>query len=221
MNQTRKIVGWLISATVPYILIMLSIRLLFTPLFLVVEYNMPGFPTDPYGFTTGERLKYGSLSIQYLFNNEGPEFLSSINFEDGTPIYNEREVSHMLDVKNLLQTTLKIFYGLLVLHTIIIGLSWRNKSLKAYWRDLSNGGWAAIILIAAIILAVVISFDQLFTAFHKVFFTGDTWLFYFSDTLIRLFPMRLWQDAFIMMGVITLALAFLLAIFGRRKSHDV
>ncbi len=221
MNQTRKIFGWLISATVPYILIMLSIRLLFTPLFLVVEYNFPGFPEDPYGFSTRERLKYGSVSIQYLFNNEGPEFLQSINFEDGSPIYNEREVSHMLDVKNLLQTTLLIFYGLVVLHAIIIGLSWRNKALKQYWHDLSNGGWATIILIATIIFAVVISFDQLFTAFHKVFFTGDTWLFYFSDTLIRLFPMRLWQDAFIMMGVITLLFAFFLAIFGRRKSHAV
>ncbi len=221
MNQTRKIAGWLISATVPYMLIMLSIRLLFTPLFLVVEYNLPGFPADPYGFNTRERLKYGSLSIQYMFNNQGPQFLAAIPFEDGTPIYNEREVSHMLDVKILLQTTLKIFYGLLVLHALILGLSWRNKSLNAYWRDLSNGGWATIVLIATIIIAVVISFDQLFTAFHKVFFTGDSWLFYFSDTLIRLFPMRLWQDAFIMMGVITLIFAFLLAIFGRRKNHHV
>ncbi len=39
MNLTRKIFGWLISATVPFILIMLSIRILFTPVFLVVEYN--------------------------------------------------------------------------------------------------------------------------------------------------------------------------------------
>ncbi len=127
----------------------------------------------------------------------------------------------MLDVKILLQTTLFIFYGLVVLHAVIIGLSWRNKALKEYWRDLSNGGWATIRLIGTIIFAVIISFDQLFTAFHKVFFTGDTWLFYFSDTLIRLFPMRLWQDAFIMMGVISLIFAFLFAIFGRRKSHAV
>jgi integral membrane protein (TIGR01906 family) len=170
MNKTRKIFGWLLSATVPYILIMLSIRLLFTPLFLMVEYNLPGFPEDPYGFTTRERLKYGSLSIQYLFNNEGPEFLESIQFEDGSPIYNEREVSHMLDVKILLQATLFIFYGLVVLHAVIIGLSWRNKALREYWRDLSNGGWITIILIGTIIFAVIISFDQLFTAFHKVFF---------------------------------------------------
>lgn len=67
-----------------------------------------------------------------------------------------------------------------------------------------------------ILAAVVISFDALFTAFHKVFFVGDTWLFYFSDTLIRLFPMRLWQDAFIFMGIITVVVALFFAIYGNK-----
>ena len=219
--QTRKFAGWLISASVPYMLIMLSIRLLFTPLFLMVEYNMPGFPADPYGFTTRERLKWGTISIQYMYNNEGPEFLGNQAFEDGTPLYNEREVSHMYDVKILLRTTLNIFYVLLGVHALIIFLSARNKSLSTYWHDLSNGGWATIGLIAFILAAVLVSFNQLFTIFHQIFFTGDTWLFLYTDSLIRLFPMRLWQDAFIMMGVLTLAFAIFLALFGRKRSLRV
>lgn len=221
MKNPAKIFYGILSATIPYILIMLSIRILFTPLFLVVEYNMPGFPTDPYGFTTRERLKWGNLSMQYLFNNEGPEFLEKLKFEDGTPIYNEREVSHMLDVKILLQTTLTIFYILLGVLAVVIYLNWRKKTLKDIWRSLSVGGWITIGLIGSIIFGILISFEWLFTAFHKVFFTGDTWLFYYSDTLIRLFPMRLWQDAFIMMGTITLGLALFLAFFGRKRSQGL
>jgi integral membrane protein (TIGR01906 family) len=196
---------------------MFSIRVLFTPLFLVVEYNMPGFPSDPYGFSKEERLKWGSLSIQYLFNNEDPEFLENLRFEDGTSIYNQREVSHMVDVKILLQQTLRLFYLLLIVYIVIVIWAKIKNHLHWVWAAASKGGWLTLGLIGAILAAVVISFDALFTAFHKVFFVGDTWLFYFSDTLIRLFPMRLWQDAFIFMGIITVAVALFFAIYGNKK----
>jgi integral membrane protein (TIGR01906 family) len=196
---------------------MFSIRVLFTPLFLVVEYNMPGFPSDPYGFSKEERLKWGSLSIQYLFNNEDPEFLENLRFEDGTSIYNQREVSHMVDVKILLQQTLRLFYLLLIVYIVIVIWAKIKNHLHWVWAAASKGGWLTLGLIGAILAAVVISFDALFTAFHKVFFVGDTWLFYFSDTLIRLFPMRLWQDAFIFMGIITVAVALFFGIYGNKK----
>jgi uncharacterized membrane protein len=47
-------------------------------------------------------------------------------------------------------------------------------------------------------------FFSFFTAFHHLFFTGDSWLFLFSDTLIRLFPIRFWQDAFLFAAIIAL-----------------
>jgi integral membrane protein (TIGR01906 family) len=217
MNLIRKLLSLFITITFPFVLIMFSIRVLFTPLFLVVEYNMPGFPSDPYGFSKEERLKWGSLSIQYLFNNEDPEFLENLRFEDGTSIYNQREVSHMVDVKILLQQTLRLFYLLLIVYIVIVIWAKIKNHLHWVWAAASKGGWLTLGLIGAILAAVVISFDALFTAFHKVFFVGDTWLFYFSDTLIRLFPMRLWQDAFIFMGIITVAVALFFAIYGNKK----
>jgi integral membrane protein (TIGR01906 family) len=60
--------------------------------------------------------------------------------------------------------------------------------------------------------AVLVDFDGLFTAFHHLFFEGDTWLFYYSDSLIRLFPMRFWRDAFILTGGITILLALISAL---------
>lgn len=47
-------------------------------------------------------------------------------------------------------------------------------------------------------------FDIFFAAFHSLFFEGDSWLFLFSDTLIRLFPIRFWEDAFLWAAVIAL-----------------
>jgi integral membrane protein (TIGR01906 family) len=60
-------------------------------------------------------------------------------------------------------------------------------------------------------------FWQFFTLFHQVFFTGDSWLFYYSDTLIRLFPIRFWQDAFLWAAILALGGGAGLA-FGLRSS---
>jgi len=220
MKILQKIVSYFVTITLPFMLIMFSIRILFTPLFLVFEYNQPGFPPDPFGFSTQDRLKWGSLSIQYLFNNEDTEFLENLRFEDGTPIYNDREVSHMVDVKILLNQTLNIFYVLVIFYLGFIIWGITKHKLYLFWKAASHGGWLTLGLIGAILAAVLINFDGLFTAFHKVFFVGDTWLFYFSDTLIRLFPMRLWQDAFIFMGIITVVVALFFAIFGGKKSKS-
>lgn len=221
MKILPKLLSFLVTITFPFVLIMFSIRVLFTPLFLVVEYNMPGFPADPYGFSKEERLKWGSQSIQYLFNSDGSEFLENLRFEDGTSIYNDREVSHMLDVKILVKQALRWFYLILILYILIIIWAKGKNQLHLLWDSASKGGWLTLGLIGAILAAVVISFDALFTAFHKVFFVGDTWLFYFSDTLIRLFPMRLWQDAFIFMGIITVVVALFFAIYGNKMKFKL
>ncbi len=218
MKPISRINSLFITITFPFILIMFSIRVLFTPLFLVFEYNFPGFPPDPYGFSTEERLKWGSLSIQYLFNNSGPEFLGNLAFDNGTHIYNEREVSHMLDVKVLLKQSLTVFYIILGLYLLVIAWLIRKKEMFIFWNAASQGGWLTVAIIGFIFIAIMLGFDALFTNFHRLFFTGDTWLFNYSDTLIRLFPMRLWQDAFIFMGIITLALALFFAIAGKNIS---
>ena len=60
-------------------------------------------------------------------------------------------------------------------------------------------------MLGALLLLMALSFDFIFTEFHHLFFEGDSWLFLYSDTLIRLFPERFWMDAFIIVGLFTLA----------------
>jgi integral membrane protein (TIGR01906 family) len=124
----------------------------------------------------------------------------------------------MVDVKILLKQTLRLLYLFLIIYILITIWAKINNKIYLVWSAASKGGWLTLGLIGTILAAVVISFDALFTAFHKVFFVGETWLFNFSDTLIRLFPMRLWQDAFIFMGIITIALAVFFAVFGNNRA---
>ncbi|HEX7555920.1 MAG TPA: DUF1461 domain-containing protein, partial [Leptolinea sp.] len=126
---------------------------------------------------------------------------------------------HMLDVKNLVQSML-IAWPLIGIVILITGVvSMRDGWLPRFWLAISRGGWASVGLIAAILVAIMISFNALFTGFHRIFFSGDTWLFLYSDSLIRLFPMPYWQDAFIVMGALVLLGGLALGFIGRSQAN--
>jgi integral membrane protein (TIGR01906 family) len=210
-------ITFVITLLVPFIILMGTVRGLMTRLFLNVEYNLPGFPVDSYGFTTQDRLHWAGLTFDYAWSDEGISFLQNLRFQDGTPIYNERELSHMVDVQRLAHTMFQLWIlGLGFL--IIIGiLTWRLKWWTSFRWGLSYGGWFMVGIVITVLIGVATSFNWLFTEFHRIFFQGNSWLFLYSDTLIRLFPIRFWTDVFIMIGVVCLVIGGLLGYFARSK----
>ena len=215
----RSLFYGLVSASVPIFLIMTAIRLLVTPVYPQVEYRMPYFPPDTYGFSLEERLKWSQISIEYLRNSADISFLADQRLEDGSPLYNERELSHMLDVKILLNKMIQAWVMLFCTYLILFILAWRKSWLRGLLGAVGRGGWWTIGLIAVVLGAVAVSFNGLFTAFHRLFFQGDTWLFLYSDTLIRLFPIPFWRDAFILMGLFTILAAAFLIVLGNKARY--
>lgn len=202
-----KVLIWIFTLLMPVMIIFSVTRLLLTPVFPRIEYNMPAFPDDPYGFTKEERLKWSKISVEYLTNDQDISFFDSYKLPDGSPLYNERELSHMDDVKALVRKGLVFwnFAGFVFLLSVYIVI--RNTNYQLLQIGFRRGGYLTLGLIGAILLAVAINFNVLFTQFHALFFEGDSWIFYYSDTFIRLFPIRFWQDSFIYVGVISLLLA--------------
>jgi integral membrane protein (TIGR01906 family) len=219
MTRLRALPIIILTLIIPFFLIMTAVRIMFTPLYMEIEYRMPYFPADPYGFTLADRLKWSNVSLDYLYNSEGIDFLARQRLPDGKSLYNERELSHMVDVKVLLQSVITAWNVLAIILAATALFAWWKRWLSDFGRAVSRGGWLTLGLIGLIIIGVVISFYDLFTYFHEIFFTGDTWLFDFSDTLIRLFPLQLWQDAFIGVGIIAALLALGLAIFAKRLTN--
>jgi integral membrane protein (TIGR01906 family) len=216
MNFFRKVLLTLVVVLIPVFLLMTAIRVLLLPFYTELEYQRPGFPEDSYGFTLQDRLKWSRVSLDYLVNDEGIEYLAEQQLDEKTPLYNERELSHMLDVKNLIQLMLLV-WPLIGIVIVGIGLmAMQGGWLALYWQSIGRGGWAAVGLIVTILVAVLVSFNALFTGFHRIFFSGDTWLFLYSDSLIRLFPLPFWQDAFIVMGGMVLLGGIGLGVAGNR-----
>jgi integral membrane protein (TIGR01906 family) len=217
---------------VPVVLVLATIRLLMTPLFVEVEYRTPGFPDDPYGFTLEERLYWSKISIAYLVNNRGIDYLADLRFPEGQQIpqpacgfvddcsrfYNDRELQHMVDVKNVVQKAIWVLWiGLGVLVAVGV-VAWRGSWLGDYRFAVARGGWLTVILTVSIILFVLLAFGVIFVWFHQVFFAAGTWSFFYSDSLIRLFPERFWRDTFLIVaGLPALAGAALGYFLGKQR----
>jgi integral membrane protein (TIGR01906 family) len=219
MIYVNKTLKWIVTILIPVLLILASIRILLTPLFLEMEYRLPGFPADSYGFTMDERLKWSKVAVEYLLNDANISYLGDLTFPDGSPLFIQRELSHMLDVKILVQQVLTVFYLLIGVVLIIGLLAWRTNWISDYWSAVSRGGWLTIFLILAVLVLVILNFNLIFTGFHRIFFQGDTWIFLYSDTLIRLFPIRFWQVVFISLGVTSILSSLVLGLLGRKLSR--
>lgn len=208
MNPSRfyvRVLAAIVTLTIPFVIIMVSVRILITPTFARLAYRLPNFPEDPYGFTMEDRLQWSEPSIIYLVNNEDISFLSTLRFDDGEPIFNASELSHMEDVKGVV-TGMRIALAIMMVVLLVITIvavygDWKPLLITSLYR----GGWVMIGLIVAILLFVALSFNSLFTWFHQIFFESGTWQFHPSDTLIRLFPMRFWRDAFLFVGLLCIA----------------
>ncbi len=204
--------SWLVSLAVPVALIGLSVRLILLPVFPTIEYHTPGFPPDDYGFTTQDRIHWATVAWNYLVNSAGISYLGDLKFPDGKPLYNERELSHMHDVKGVITGTFRAWYVSLAV-LLVIGIAlWRMGQTRSFRRGLWRGGWLTIgfaALIGSIVLVGMLMdpnvFWDFFAWFHSLFFTGNSWIFEYSDTLIRLFPIPFWEDTFLAAAVIVLA----------------
>ncbi len=219
-----RILSLLVTLAVPMLLVLISIRLLTTETYLRLEYTKPDFPPDEYGFTIEDRLHYGPYAVQYLTSNAGIDYLASLTFPNGAPFFNERELDHMLDVKKVMQiafAALGVTLFLFALNVVVLNRSPGGR--QALRQGLFSGGVLMLVILIGLVLYVVIDWDAFFTRFHEMFFSEGSWQFSFSDSLIRLYPVRFWQDAALTIGGLSGLGALLLMVgtwwWSRREAR--
>ncbi|UVJ40710.1 TIGR01906 family membrane protein [Arthrobacter sp. CJ23] len=196
----------LLAVFYPVILLVLAVRAVTSALFLWVEYNRPGFPGDGYGFSTEDRMTYGSYAMDYLSNWSGPRYLGDLVGQDGSKLFKASEVAHMADVKLVMLSSFGAG-ALLILLSIIAMIYLRKRSKGGIRRGLFAGSIVTLVVIIGLGVLGVMGWQQFFTEFHRIFFANGTWTFALDDTLIRLFPGQFWMDA----GIVIAALVFVAA----------
>ena len=144
-----------------------------------------------------------------------PESCGDYTTRDCTYLYNDRELRHMVDVKNVTRGALWVWGvgGVMVL--LSAGALFYFGERAALRAGLLWGAGITLVFYLGIIAYIAVNFNALFVQFHQVFFESGTWTFLFSDTLIRLFPVRFWQDTFIFIGGASLVEALLIGAWAR------
>ncbi|MGY2743248.1 TIGR01906 family membrane protein [Arthrobacter sp. UYCu723] len=213
-----RVMQVLLAICYPIILLVLAVRAVTSPLFLWVEYNRPGFPGDGYGFSTDDRMTYGSYAVDYLSNWAGPRYLGELVNRGGDQLFKDGEVSHMADVKLVILAAFGAGILLLLLSLIAV-IYLRRRSTGGVRRGLFAGSIITLVIIIGLAVLAVLGWEQFFTEFHRIFFANGTWTFSLQDTLIRLFPGQFWVDAGIVIGALVLlaSLVTLILTWPTRK----
>lgn len=196
-----KIVRWLVVIAIPFLLTLGTLR-------LVILWDWPSYPSfeygritpDRYGFTDEERLELGEATLGYLRNSEPAEEAISLLEALRIPgsdqsLYNEREIGHMLDVKELTDVFGRLIWlaAIIVVGGLLYLLLAGERRLEGYKAIMYGGLLTTGALLAAIIL-IGLSWNLVFTQFHEILFPPDTWTFSYADSLLRLFPEKFWFD---------------------------
>jgi integral membrane protein (TIGR01906 family) len=147
--------------------------------------------------------------------------LQEARLPDGSPAFNEREISHMQDVRVVTANVYLAQAVLLIAAIAAVIVLVRGQAQGAASGALLTGAILTVALLAALIVFVLTGFDTFFTDFHRIFFSGNTWLFDYTDTLIRLYPVQFWFDAATVIGVTSLVEAIVLGVVAWRWGRVV
>lgn len=191
LGRTAQVI---VAIIFPVLTLIAAIRLVATPGFLAMAYARPGFPADLFGFSSAERLTYGSYGVDYLNNFAGPEFLSGLVTPNGGSLFTSSEVQHMVDVKNLIGFAY-VLGAILSLVFIICIWYLAKRYAGGVRRALFSGALVTLAAIAGLVVIALTGWERFFSGFHALFFSDGTWTFSLQDTLIRLYPEQFWVDS--------------------------
>ncbi|MDQ3911896.1 MAG: TIGR01906 family membrane protein [Actinomycetota bacterium] len=197
---------WLVIVLLPVFLLLTNVRLVMSHTYVHWEYSKQDFPPAA-TISPAERLSTALASLDFVRGQ-----LSETEFRalevDGQPAFNEREVRHMLDVRNVAAraSLVHILAGTLLTAALLL------LALRGRWaaRALVAGSLTTVVSLLLIGLLAALSFDRFFALFHRLFFEGDSWIFEYNDTLIQLFPLPFWSDATLLITSATLTEALLI-----------
>lgn len=220
-RRSMNILRWIVIFTIPFLLTFGTVRLL-------ISWQWPSYPEfeygriapDSFGLTTEERLELAAATLDYM---RRPESAAEVIFlledlrlpQTDQPVYNEREIGHMLDVKNVADLFKTVTWVLLAI--FVVGLAilfWRKETRPIGAKALRQGGLGTVIVVIAVMVFIGVAWSIAFTVFHNIFFAAGTWTFSYSDSLIRLFPEQFWFDFGLLWTGLILLQGAVVAIIG-------
>jgi len=211
---TIYLLGILFILSVPMVLITSNLRVAFNSEYLYES----GFTRYGISQATGipnTELNRAAHQIISYWNSEEPYFIHRYG---GSTLYNDKEITHLADVKKLIKGLYRVHWASLgvVLLNISVGfLVYRRPFFSRLMYQVFLGGLLTLSLIVLTGISLAVAFPTLFQLFHELSFANDFWkLDPRTDLLIQMFPEPFWYHSTMMVVLSTTAEAIVLALMG-------
>lgn len=185
-----------IALMVTPIFVVNAFRVLANDWFVRHELGRGSFPEDRYGLSGPERLDLALTGLRSIRpESDGVVLLERATLPDGSPAFDRRELRHMADVRSRLGTAFMAQLAAFALLAVVALALFRSPRWRTVVpRGLLIGSLATLAAAALAVPVILLGFDGFFLRFHEVFFSGNTWRFSKTDTLLRIYPEVFWQD---------------------------
>ena len=168
----------------------------------IYEYNLNFYPITERTSLEIEEIREINSQIKNYFFDE-MEFLE-------VSIFNEKEIYHMKDVKDIINNL--FLYGKLssVVFVIISLICVKKYKVRIYSVfKASSIVYSAMLL--ALAIGFLISFNKLFIIFHEIAFSNDLWKLNINeDYLLMMYPENFFRDIALLILIFSISINFFL-----------
>ena len=170
------------------------------------------------GIDRGELSRIGEEIRDYFNDDTELIDIDAVIYGELVPLFTEREIIHMKDVKGLIRGVYMfqwITLGYLLATVVIYAWLRRKEALAGIVRVGFWGGVLTLLIIGGLGIGSVFGFESLFLAFHQLSFANDFWrLNPRIHNLIAMFPEPFFRDATLFVALMAIGQALLLVSVG-------
>jgi integral membrane protein (TIGR01906 family) len=202
----ERLAALLVEISTPCVVVGVAVLLFLNPVWVGFDQDRSDVAALT-GYSPAEvRQVTGSILSDLVFGP--PTFGVAVN---GAPVLDERERSHMADVRTVL---LELGLVALAAALALIGVGIASRGAAWFWSAVGAGGRLLVAAVVVVGLAFAIFFEQAFELFHEIFFPPGTYSFDpRTEKLVQLFPDQFWSETSVGIAatVLVLGVAVVLA----------
>ena len=132
--------------------------------------------------------------------------------------FTPNEISHLQDVKAVMQKTNYVFDLLFIVALFFFLHFYREKELLH--KTLLYTGIMTLSIITILTLGILLSFNTTFTLFHHLFFPQGNWIFGADSVLIQIFPLEFFVRISITIVTVSLILGAMSLLAAKKLSYN-